>query len=194
MGWSEERIEGMAIAGYLHDVGKLAVDRDIINAPYKIDAKNSSELKRHPAVGYEILAPIQHPHADIPLSARYHHERIDGRGYPEGLTGDQIPLGAKIVSLADSFDAMTTDRPYKRRRVFEEVVADIRENTGKQFAAEVVAPFCRALLREMDGNGSPKPITRLLGKDYVNHEAIKPLLAELMEELETRTLAATTAL
>ena len=67
MGWSEEEVEGIQIAGYLHDIGKLIVDRDIINAPYNIDAKNSSELNRHPAAGYEILAPIKHPYADIPL-------------------------------------------------------------------------------------------------------------------------------
>ncbi len=67
MGWGEEEVEGMAIAGYLHDVGKLVVERDIINAPYKIDAKQSSELNRHPAAGFEILSPIHHPYADIPL-------------------------------------------------------------------------------------------------------------------------------
>ncbi|MDT5262457.1 MAG: hypothetical protein QOC61_1461, partial [Acidobacteriota bacterium] len=70
MGWSDEEVEGIAIAGYLHDIGKLVVDREIINAPYRIDAKQSSELNRHPAAGYEILRPIQHPFADIPLMAR----------------------------------------------------------------------------------------------------------------------------
>jgi len=80
MGWGEEEVEGMAIAGYLHDVGKLVVERDIINAPYKIDAKQSSELNRHPVAGFNILSPIHHPYADIPLMAKYHHERMDGRG------------------------------------------------------------------------------------------------------------------
>src|SRR6266496_1425401 len=121
LGFGEEEVEGMAIAGYLHDVGKLVVERDIINAPYRIDAKQSSELNRHPAAGFEILSPIHHPYADIPLMARHHHERLDGRGYPDGLTADQIPLGVRIVTLADSFDAMTTDRPYRRRRTLDEV-------------------------------------------------------------------------
>ena len=111
MGWGVEEVEGMAIAGYLHDVGKLVVERDIINAPYKIDAKQSSELNRHPVAGFDILSPIHHPYADIPLMAKYHHDRMDGRGYPDGLTDKQIPIGAKIVTLADSCDAMTTDRP-----------------------------------------------------------------------------------
>ena len=151
MGWTEEEVEGIAIAGYLHDIGKLVVERDIINAPYRIDAKQSSELNRHPAAGFEILSPIHHPYTDIPLMAKYHHERLDGRGYPEGLTDEQIPIGAKIVSLADSFDAMTTDRPYKRRRSFDEVIVDFRFNTGKQFDQEVVVAFCRALLKEVSG-------------------------------------------
>ncbi|HEY2848002.1 MAG TPA: HD domain-containing phosphohydrolase, partial [Pyrinomonadaceae bacterium] len=85
LGWSESEVEGAAVAGYLHDVGKLTVDRRIINAPYRINAKESAELNRHPSVGYEILMPIRHPFTDVPLAAKYHHERIDGRGYPDGL-------------------------------------------------------------------------------------------------------------
>src|ERR1044072_2287359 len=75
MGWGSEEVEGRAIAGYLHDVGKLVVERDIINAPYKIDAKQSSELNRHPGAGFDILSPIYHRCADIPFMAEYHHER-----------------------------------------------------------------------------------------------------------------------
>jgi hypothetical protein len=193
MGWSDDKVEGIAVAGYLHDIGKIVVERDIINAPYKIDAKQSSELNRHPRAGFDILSPINHPYADIPLTAHYHHERIDGRGYPEGLTGDQIPLAAKIVSLADSFDAMTTDRPYKKRRGMEDVVEDFRRNTGKQFAPEVVASFCRALLKEVNGETKNKRITKLLGKDYMQTERVAPLLQTLIEDLESGAFSATTA-
>ena len=193
MGWSEEEVEGIQIAGYLHDIGKLIVDRDIINAPYHIDAKQSSDLNRHPAAGYEILAPINHPYADIPLMAKYHHERLDGRGYPDGLTDEQIPLGAKIVSLADSFDAMTTDRPYRRRRSFEDVIRDLRENSGKQFDGKVVAAFGRAILKEVSGEVKKRPITKLLGKGYLEGENVPTLLADLIAELDPANARVTSA-
>jgi HD-GYP domain-containing protein (c-di-GMP phosphodiesterase class II) len=189
MGWGDEEVEAIAIGGYLHDVGKLVVDREIINAPYRIDAKQSSELNRHPAAGYEILRPIHHPFADIPLMARYHHERPDGRGYPEGLTDEQIPAGAKIVSLADSFDAMTTDRPYRRRRTFEEVVADFRRNAGRQFATPVVVALCRALVKEVRGETKPRQMIPLLGRDYVEERTL-PALEQLIADLEAGTHAA----
>jgi HD-GYP domain-containing protein (c-di-GMP phosphodiesterase class II) len=183
MGWGEDEVEGIQIAGYLHDVGKLVVDRDIINAPYNINAKESSELNRHPAAGYEILAPINHPYADIPLMAKYHHERLDGRGYPEGLRDEQIPLGAKIVSLADSFDAMTTDRPYRRRRSFEDVVRDLRENSGKQFDGKVVTAFARAILKEVKGETKERRIMKMLGKDYLQGDNVPVLLTDLITDL-----------
>jgi hypothetical protein len=184
LGWGENEVEGIAIAGYLHDIGKLVVERRIINAPYKINAKESIELNRHPAAGFEILSPIHHPYADIPLMAKYHHERLDGRGYPDGLTDTQIPMGAKIVSLADSFDAMTTDRPYKTRRSFDEVIEDLRRNTGKQFDVQVVAAFCRALLKELNGQTKERRFTKMLGKNYLDAEKDGPLLIQLLTELE----------
>ena len=187
MGWSEEAVEGIAIAGYLHDIGKLIVERDIINAPYKIDAKASGELNRHPVAGFAILAPIQHPYADIPLTARYHHERLDGKGYPEGLVGDEIPLGARIVTLADCFDAMTTDRPYRRRCSFEDVIRDFRKNTGAQFDSQFVVAFSRALLNELNGVVKERRIMKMLGKNYLDQATAVPLLSNLIEDLDPST-------
>jgi HD-GYP domain-containing protein (c-di-GMP phosphodiesterase class II) len=184
LGWSEQEVEGIQIAGYLHDIGKLIVDRDIINAPYHINAKQSSELSRHPSAGYEILSPINHPYADIPLMAKYHHERLDGRGYPDGLVDEQIPMGAKIVSLADAFDAMTTDRPYRRRRSFEDVVRDLRQNSGTQFDGKVVAAFARAILKEVKGEAKERRVIKMLGKGYLDGPEVPTLLSDLIVELE----------
>lgn len=190
LGWDESRVEAIAVGGYLHDVGKLVVERDIINAPYRIDAKQSSELNRHPAAGYEILAPIRHPDADIPLMARYHHERWDGRGYPEGLRAEAIPVTARVVTVADSFDAMTTDRPYKRRKTFPEVVADFRANAGLQFDPVIAAALFRAMLGELDGERRERRFTRLLGRDYFNDEQCRPLITELLNDLDPSTFVA----
>jgi len=189
LGWGEEEVEGMAIAGYLHDVGKLVVERDIINAPYKIDAKQSSELNRHPRAGFDILSPIHHPFADIPLMAKYHHERLDGRGYPDGLIDEEIPVGAKIVSLADSFDAMTTDRPYRKKLPLTDVLEDFRQNTGTQFDPAVVCAFCRAFLNEIEGK-KERRLLNLLNRNYDDLEGVTPILNQMLTEFDGAALAA----
>ncbi|QQS42568.1 MAG: HD domain-containing protein [Acidobacteriota bacterium] len=176
LGWSDERVEGVAVAGYLHDVGKLTVEKRIINSPTRINAKESAELSKHPVVGYDILLPIHHPYTDVPLAAKYHHERLDGRGYPDGLKDDQIPYIAKIVNLADSFDAMTTNRPYKARRPAHEVIEDLQRNSGKQFAPELVTAMFEGMLDELEGGSEDKSFRRLLGREYMEAEGIIPML------------------
>lgn len=187
LGWGKDEIEGAAVAGYLHDVGKLTVERKIINAPYRINAKESAELNKHPGVGYEILQPIHHPYTDVPLAAKYHHERLDGRGYPDGLYDREIPYIAKIVTLADSFDAMTTDRPYKARRPAKEVVEDLQRNAGKQFAPEIVTSFLGGMLKELQGEDRTKRFRRLLGRDYMEAEGIVEKLKFTLNEMAPTT-------
>jgi HD-GYP domain-containing protein (c-di-GMP phosphodiesterase class II) len=181
MGWTDDQVEGITIAGYLHDIGKLIVDLSVINSPERFSAKDSEEMNKHPAAGYEILSPISHPYADIPLMARYHHERIDGKGYPDGLTGDQIPAGAKIVTLADSFDAMTTDRPYRKKLALSDVLEDFRQNTGTQFDPAVVCAFCRAFLAEIEGK-KERRMLNLLNRNYDDPASVAPQLAGLLSE------------
>lgn len=185
LGWTPEEVDGAAVAGYLHDVGKLTVERKIINAPYRINAKESKELNRHPSIGYEILQPIHHPYTDVPLAAKYHHERLDGRGYPDGLYDREIPYIAKIVNLADSFDAMTSDRPYKRRRTAPEVIEDMRRNSGKQFAPELVNAFFRGMLKELSGETKERRFRKLLGREYMEAEGIVPMLRQALNGTST---------
>ena len=187
LGWGAEEVEGAAVAGYLHDVGKLTVERKIINAPYRINAKESAELNKHPAVGYEILLPIHHPFTDVPLAAKYHHERLDGRGYPDGLYDREIPYIAKIVNLADSFDAMTTDRPYKARRPAKDVVGDLQKNAGKQFAPELVQAFLGGMLKELTGTDRDKRFRRLLGREYMEADGIVDTLRSTLNEMAPST-------
>ncbi len=187
LGWGSDAIEGAAVAGYLHDVGKLTVERKIINAPYRINAKESAELNKHPAVGYEILQPIHHPYTDVPLAAKYHHERLDGRGYPDGLYDREIPFIAKVVNLADSFDAMTTDRPYKARRPAKDVVEDLKVNAGKQFAPELVTSFFGGMLKELTGEDKNKRFRRLLGREYMEAEGIVEKLQHTLNEMAPTT-------
>ena len=187
LGWGKEEIEGAAVAGYLHDVGKLTVERKIINAPYRINAKESAELNKHPGVGYEILQPIHHPYTDVPLAAKYHHERLDGRGYPDGLYDREIPFIAKIVNLADSFDAMTTDRPYKARRPAKDVVEDLQKNAGVQFAPELVTSFLAGMLKELKGEDRTKRFRRLLGREYMEAEGIVEKLKFTLNEMAPTT-------
>jgi HD-GYP domain-containing protein (c-di-GMP phosphodiesterase class II) len=183
LGYDVERVAGVAVAGYLHDVGKLVVDSSIINAPRAITEQEFAALTRHTTVGYNILAPIEHPFAEVPLAAKYHHERLDGRGYPENLRDHEIPYIAKIVTLADSFDAMTTDRPYKRRRPANEAVADLQRNIGGQFTPEIVSAFYSAWLKELTGVTKRKRILKMLGKDYCEAETIAPLLQNALNEI-----------
>jgi len=192
MGWSDDEVEGITIAGYLHDIGKLIVDLSVINSPERFSAKDSKEMSRHPSAGYEILARINHPYAEIPLMARYHHERIDGTGYPDGLNGDEIPAGARIVTLADSFDAMTTDRPYRKKLPLADVLEDFRANTGTQFDPEVVCAFCRAFLKEIEGK-KERRLINLLNRNYDNVETVTPLLNQLLTEFAGSAMTASTS-
>lgn len=187
LGWDKDQVEGAAVSGYLHDVGKLTVERKIINAPYRINAKESKELNGHPAVGFEILQPINHPYTDVPLAAKYHHERLDGRGYPDGLYDREIPLIAKLVTLADSFDAMTTDRPYKTRRPAKEVVEDLQKNAGRQFAPDLVTSFLGGMLKELTGEDRTRRFRRLLGREYMEAEGIVDKLRYTLNEMSPTT-------
>src|SRR5882762_8124972 len=111
MGVTGNDLEHIGVAAFLHDIGKITVDRAIINNPRPLTEREFGELNKHVTTGFEILSNIRHPWDEIAYMTKCHHEKVDGTGYPAGLLATEIPLGAKIVTLADSFDAMMTDRP-----------------------------------------------------------------------------------
>lgn len=124
--------EDLHIASLLHDIGKIGVPESILHKDGPLNDDERKRMQAHALVGAQILSPIKEL-ADCVLGVKYHHERFDGSGYPEGLSGDNIPLIASIIAVADSYDAMTTDRPYRKGLSKAEALAELRRESGKQF-------------------------------------------------------------
>jgi putative nucleotidyltransferase with HDIG domain len=141
---SEKDVRNIRVAGLLHDIGKIGISGGIIRKPGALTADEKSVMNRHPVIGAEIMQPVELLTEPARL-VRHHHEHYDGSGYPDGLKGDSIPLGARIVFVADAFDAITTDRPYRRGRSQEEAFDILKEHAGKQFDPNVVAAFASVL-------------------------------------------------
>jgi putative nucleotidyltransferase with HDIG domain len=139
----EQEVEAVEIAGLLHDVGKIGVDDRIIRKPSILTDEEFALMKEHPEKGARILSPVKQLAEMIP-GMRYHHEKVDGSGYPEGLAGEQIPLMAQIISVADTFDAMTMDRPYQRGMDPDFVLSKLKGWIGERFRQDVVEAFERA--------------------------------------------------
>jgi putative nucleotidyltransferase with HDIG domain len=133
------RLEMQALhtASFLHDIGKLAVPEQIINKPGKLTPEEFEKMKIHPVVGADILERVRFPYPVVPI-VRSHHEWWDGSGYPDGLKGEEIPLGARILSAADCFDALVSDRPYRKALPVPEALALIQRMSGKQFDPKIV--------------------------------------------------------
>ena len=163
MGLTGLELERVGVAAYLHDIGKITVDRAIINNPRPLTDKEFGELNKHVTTGFEILSNIRRPWDEIAYMTKCHHEKVDGSGYPQGLRGNEIPLGSKIVTVADSFDAMMTDRPYRSRLSLDQTLTDLRKHTNTQFDASVVAAFCRLLLKEINGAARQRVFIPMIG-------------------------------
>ena len=134
--FDEKFLEHLHIASLLHDIGKIGIPESILNKEGPLTDEEKKKMHEHPIVGSVILQPIKELEAAI-LGVKYHHEKYDGSGYPEGLRGDQIPLIASIISVADTFDAMTTDRPYRKGLSKDEAIAEVKQVSGKQFDRKI---------------------------------------------------------
>src|SRR5215510_5281622 len=152
MGFAKDFIERVYIAVLLHDVGKIGIRDAVITKPERLSSDEYEEIKMHPEIGARILEPVDFLR-DVAPCVRHHHEWFDGsdRGYPDRLSGDQIPLPSRIILVADTVEAMTSDRPYRHALSLEAVVAEIHKFTGTQFDPKVSEAFQRLIEREGEG-------------------------------------------
>jgi HD-GYP domain-containing protein (c-di-GMP phosphodiesterase class II) len=143
-----DELETLEIGAFLHDIGKIGVRDNVLLKPGPLDEDEWEHMRQHPQKGYEIASQIESLEPILP-AVRSHHERWDGTGYPDRIAGADIPLAARIVAIADAYDAMATDRPYKSALPFEVCEKLLRKNAGVMYDAELVEIFCRHQLSEM---------------------------------------------
>jgi diguanylate cyclase (GGDEF)-like protein/putative nucleotidyltransferase with HDIG domain len=137
LGLKQSELDAVRAAALLHDIGKLAVPEQILSKPGRLTPEEFEKMKIHPVVGAEILNRVQFPYPVVPI-VRSHHEKWDGTGYPDALSGEEIPIGARILSVVDCFDALTSERPYRRAMSPEEAMKHLRAEKGKSFDPRVV--------------------------------------------------------
>lgn len=136
----EDMLSAVRCAGYLHDTGKIGIPDAILLKPGKLTDDEYTQIMNHPILSHKIIEPVEFPFEVKPL-VRHHHERIDGSGYPDGLTGEEIPLGARIIGIADAYEAMTSDRPYRKALSRAAAVEELQRCSGTQFDSELVDAF-----------------------------------------------------
>jgi HD-GYP domain-containing protein (c-di-GMP phosphodiesterase class II) len=138
---SEQELEVLRYSAEVHDIGKISIPDFILSKPGKLTPAERAMIELHPAKGAEMLEPLEFLRPALP-AVRHHHERYDGTGYPDGLQKERIPVLARILACADSFDAMTSDRPYRNRKLtVEEALAEIKNNSGSQFDPHIAHSF-----------------------------------------------------
>jgi HD-GYP domain-containing protein (c-di-GMP phosphodiesterase class II) len=140
LGWDDEQLRLLQIGGPLHDIGKLAVPGSILRKPGALTPEELVEIRAHPEAGARLIEPIDPARGALPY-VLHHHERWDGRGYPHGLVGRAIPVEARLLAVADAFDAMTSNRPYRRALGHEQALTEIDRFAGTQFDPELARAF-----------------------------------------------------
>ena len=138
LGYAGAELEAIRVGALLHDLGKVGIPQRILRKPGPLSAEEWSVMRTHPLISHAMLAELDLPQAVCAI-ARHSHERIDGAGYPDGLAADAIPLEARIVFVADAFDALTSDRPYRAGCGSYEALEEVRRHSGTQFCPRVVA-------------------------------------------------------
>ena len=144
LGLSEKVLRDISYAGKLHDVGKIAISDSVLRKPASLNDREMQQIRYHPVKGCEMILPLKFLHSAMPM-IRHHHERYDGKGYPDGLKGEEIPLLARILACVDAFDAMISDRPYRKRMTFQRAREELKANAGSQFDPKIVNVFLSIL-------------------------------------------------
>ena len=179
-------LKAIEAAALLHDLGKLAVPEYILNKPGKLTAVEFEQMKTHAAIGADILASIDFPYPVEPI-VRYHHEMWNGKGYPEGITGESIPIGARILSVVDCYDALTSDRPYRRALTPEQATAVLMERRGTQYDPRVVDTFIAARERLIDASDSRALAEAHLGKEAEIREVFTGTKTDVVSGVAVRS-------
>ncbi len=149
--WSPAEIAALRSAGYLHDIGKVAVDKRLFGKPTPLDPDEFREMADHTVVGHQIVSSVHLPWPHIPEIVRWHHERADGSGYPDGLRLEDVPMQVRIVGLADTFDAMTSQRPYREPISLGSVLNEIVRLTPQKLDPAAVQALLLQLRRDTVG-------------------------------------------
>jgi HD-GYP domain-containing protein (c-di-GMP phosphodiesterase class II) len=140
LGWRGELLDALRLGGALHDVGKIAVDSTVLRKPGPLTEDELSQIRRHPVVGARLIETVDDFRSALPY-VLLHHERWDGAGYPHGLRGEEIPVEARLLGVADAFDAMTSDRSYRPALSVEQALAELERCAGSQFDPELAETF-----------------------------------------------------
>ena len=165
MGMDPGEIEALRSAGYLHDIGKVAVDKRLFGKPTSLDAEEFREMADHTIVGHQIVSGVQFPWPRVPEIVRWHHERSDGSGYPDGLLLEDVPIQVRIVGLADTFDAMTSERPYRERLSLGSTLNEIVRLTPQKFDPNAVHALLLQVRRDTVGSNRTPFLHDLMGAD-----------------------------
>ncbi len=159
LGWKKKEVEGLYVAGLLHDIGKIIIDTSLIKKGEGLTSLEKIEINKHPQISYDILSKINFPWKNIERFVLHHHERLDGKGYPDALQSSELSDGEKILALVDAFDAMTTDRPYRDKLGLDEAFHEVMKCCGTQFDDRITDVFFNLLLRELSGEVKDPQIT-----------------------------------
>ncbi|MGO9753054.1 MAG: HD-GYP domain-containing protein [Solirubrobacteraceae bacterium] len=163
LGMTSEQIDEVVRAAELHDVGKVAVPDSILFKPGPLTDDEWLTMRLHPVVGERILSSAPAPAlAPVGVLVRAHHERWDGGGYPHGLAGERIPVGARIVSVCDAYDAMVTDRPYRKSLGHEQAIIELKRCAGAQFDPAIVTVFLALMAEEREAIMAEEPAAQVL--------------------------------